>query len=69
MITLRRLNGTEFVLNCELIETVEAKPDTTIRLNDGNLYIVAESVDEVVAATLAYKQSWFAKFLRKGDEA
>ena len=67
MIALRRLNDTEFILNCDLIETVEAKPDTTIRMTTGNIYIVRETVEEVIRATVAYKQSWFAKFLRRDD--
>lgn len=67
MITLTRLNKTEFVLNCELIETVEAKPDTTIRLTTGNLYIVRETVEEVVRATVRYKRSLFEGMLRRDE--
>lgn len=65
MITLTRLDNTEFVLNCDMIETVEAKPDTTIRLNNKNIYIVRESVEEVVAATVRYKRSWFTGMPRR----
>lgn len=68
MIKLNRLNKTEFVLNCELIETVEAKPDTTIRLTTGNLYIVNETVDEVIDATISYKRSLFSGMLRRDDD-
>ena len=42
MIKLSRLNGDEFVLNCEMIETVEATPDTVISLINGKKYIVSE---------------------------
>ncbi|MDL2219602.1 flagellar FlbD family protein [Ruminococcaceae bacterium OttesenSCG-928-O06] len=67
MITLTRLNKTEFVLNCDLIETIQENPDTTIRLTTGNIYIVRESVQEVVRATVAYKRSLFEGMLRRDE--
>ena len=38
----------EFVLNADLIETVEETPDTVITLTNGKKLIVSESMDEVV---------------------
>ncbi|GBD29053.1 hypothetical protein HRbin32_00137 [bacterium HR32] len=55
MIRVTRLNGTETVINAELIESVEATPDTVISLTTGHRYVVHESVDEVVARVLAYR--------------
>jgi flagellar protein FlbD len=49
MITVTRLNGGEFALNPDLIERVEATPDTIIHLVGGSDYVVRESVDEIVA--------------------
>jgi flagellar protein FlbD len=37
MIELTRLNGKKFLLNAELVETVESLPDTTLRLTNGRL--------------------------------
>ncbi|NLC79449.1 MAG: flagellar FlbD family protein [Ruminococcaceae bacterium] len=48
MIILKKLNGTEFALNSDLIETMEETPDTTIRLVNKNLYIVQESINEII---------------------
>ncbi len=48
MITLTRLNGATFALNDQMVERVEANPDTIVVLADGKKFIVAESVDEVV---------------------
>jgi flagellar protein FlbD len=48
MITVTRLNGGMFALNPDLIERVEAMPDTTITLVDGTLFVVRERVEEVV---------------------
>ena len=49
MITVHRLNGPAFSLNPDLIERIEATPDTVITLADDTKYVVTESVDEIVA--------------------
>jgi flagellar protein FlbD len=48
MITLTRLSGTVFALNCDLIERVDATPDTVVTLVDGKKYVVAESLEDVL---------------------
>lgn len=55
MIKLTRLNGSNYVLNCEIIETAEATPDTVISTVEGKKYICTESVDEVIARIIEYK--------------
>jgi len=57
LIKLTRLNGKEFVINADLIETVEATPDTVITLVNEHRYIVKESVDEVIKKVIEYKRS------------
>lgn len=47
MITLTRLNGKEFVLNDDLIQTIEETPDTVITLTNGAKYIVNEDYEEI----------------------
>jgi flagellar protein FlbD len=49
MIHVTRLNGPAFALNPDLIERLEATPDTVIHLVDGTNYVVRESVEEIVA--------------------
>lgn len=56
MIRVTRLKGSSFVLNCELIETVEATPDTVISTIHGKKIVVAESVDEIVEKVIQYKK-------------
>lgn len=56
MIVLTKLRGDAFTLNCDLIETVSEKPDTTILMTNGNLYIVRESMQEVIDKTVAYRR-------------
>jgi len=54
MISLTRLNGTRFVLNAELIRTIEETPDTTITLTTGDHMVVRESMREVVERVIEY---------------
>jgi len=57
MIKVKRINGEEVVINAELIETVEARPDTTISLSTGNKIIVKDTVSEVVEKIIEYRRS------------
>ena len=54
MIALTRLNGSRFVLNAEIIRTIEERPDTTIVLVNGDTFIVRERMEEVVARAVEY---------------
>ena len=55
MINVTRLNGPAFALNADLIERVEATPDTVIHLVGGTNYVVVESVEEIVARVREFK--------------
>ena len=57
MIRVTRLNGEHFALNADLIERVEGHPDTVITLLEGNKYVVAESVDQVIREIRDYRAS------------
>ncbi|MEZ8217105.1 flagellar protein FlbD [Candidatus Fervidibacteria bacterium JGI MDM2 SSWTFF-3-K9] len=59
MILVHRLDGAPFYLNAELVETVEATPDTVIVLVNGHRYIVKEQVEEVIARILTYRRFLF----------
>ena len=56
MIKLTRLNGNEFVINSDLIETIEATPDTVITLTNEHKWVVRESPDEVIERTVAFRR-------------
>ncbi|HZH72892.1 MAG TPA: flagellar FlbD family protein [Mariniphaga sp.] len=56
MIALRRINGHEFVLNADLIESLESTPDTVITLTSGKKLIVQNGLEEIVRKTIKYKQ-------------
>ena len=55
MIRVTRLNGERFALNPDLIERVEAHPDTVVFLVDGTKYVVKESVDDVLLEIREYR--------------
>lgn len=58
MIKLAKLKSQdEFVLNAELIETIEETPDTVITLTNGKKLIVEESMDEVVRKVMDYRRA------------
>ena len=57
MITVTRLDGTELVVNAELIELVEATPDTHLTLTDGRKLLVQEEPAEVVARVISYRRA------------
>ena len=64
MIKLTRFNSekkqkAEFVLNAEIIETIEETPDTVITLTNGKKIIVEEPMEEVVRQVVKYKRAWF----------
>lgn len=56
MIDLRLINGTHIVLNSDLIEFIEATPDTVISLSTGKKLMVKESVDEVVEKIIQFRR-------------
>ena len=67
MITLTHMNGKVFVLNAEVIETVEETPDTVITLINGKKLVVKENVEEIVNRVIEYKRKIFENLLHNGE--
>jgi flagellar protein FlbD len=57
MIILTRLHGDKFALNCDVVERVDAHPDTVLTLVDGTKYLVTESIETVVELIRDYRAS------------
>ncbi|MBL4698559.1 MAG: flagellar FlbD family protein [Phycisphaerales bacterium] len=57
MILVTRLNGQEFVLNAELIRTIEESPDTIITLISGEHLVVKEPSKELVRRVIEFERS------------
>ena len=56
MIDLTRLNGVNFTVNCDLIESIEETPDTVVTLTTGKKLIVKESRQAIKNLVLSYKR-------------
>ena len=62
MIKLTKFNSDskeqgEFILNAELIQTIESTPDTVITLVNEKKLIVEESTEEVVRRVMKYRRA------------
>ena len=62
MIKLTKFNSEskkegEFILNAELIQTIESTPDTVITLVNEKKFIVEEAADEVVRRVMKYRRA------------
>jgi flagellar protein FlbD len=63
MIRVTRLKcNDDFILNAELIETIEETPDTVITLTSGKKLIVEETMDEIVRRVMEYRRAIFRNF-------
>ena len=56
MITVTRFDQSEVVLNADLIEFVEAKPDTYITLVTGKKLLVRETCPQVIARVIEFRR-------------
>jgi flagellar protein FlbD len=63
LIELTRLNKKKFILNCELIESIESTPDTMITLRNGKLLIVEEAPEAIAKMVLEYQRSKYSALL------
>ena len=56
MIEVHRLNGELFLLNSDMIETIEVTPDTVVRLLNGHRYLIRESAEDVKGAIVEFRR-------------
>ena len=62
MIKLSKFNSKtnkkgEFILNAEIIDTIEETPDTVVTLTNGKKLIVDEPMDEIVRRVMKYRRA------------
>ena len=65
MIEVHRLQNQKIVINADLIEFIEATPDTMISTTAGKKIIVKETVEEVIEKVIEYKRRVLALKNRK----
>jgi len=56
MILITRFNGSQYYLNAELIQSVEATPDTIITLSNNTKVVIKEPVKEVINKIIEYQR-------------
>jgi flagellar protein FlbD len=56
VIRVTRLDGTQFYVNAEFIQSVESTPDTHVVLLNGHSYVVRERDDEIVERIAEYRR-------------
>jgi len=59
-LTRLKCHDHEFILNADLIETIEETPDTVITITTGKKIIVEESSDEIIRRVLEYRRAMLA---------
>ena len=57
MIYVTRLNHSSVVLNCDLIEHIEATPDTVITLTTGQKITVLETAEDIIERVRVWRHS------------
>jgi flagellar protein FlbD len=57
MIQLTRINHVPLVVNCDLIEHIEATPDTVISMTNGQKLVVLESIDIIVKRVIEFRRA------------
>ena len=67
MIRVTRINEAELVINADLIEFVEAIPDTMITLTTGKKILVQESIDDVIGRVAEFKRLASSRSLGPAD--
>jgi flagellar protein FlbD len=61
MVKVTKFSGVEVALNADLIETIEATPDTVITLTSGKRMMVKETVEEIVDRVIEYRRRIFER--------
>ena len=67
MVAVTGLNGVIFAINSDLIEHVEATPDTVITLTTGNKLVIREGLEELTAKVIAFRHAVQTGFFPEAD--
>jgi flagellar protein FlbD len=61
MIVVKKINGEEIVVNCDLIETIEFAPHAVMSLTTGEKIIVDETRDDILRKVIEYKRAVYRR--------
>ncbi len=68
MINVTRLDNSELVINSDLIEILEAIPETIIHLTTGKKIMVKETVNEIIERVTAFKRGSQEIIIQRDEE-
>ena len=57
MIVVKKINGQEIIVNCDLIEMIEFSPHAVMSLTSGEKIIVDETREDILQKVLEYKRA------------
>ena len=57
MIVVKKINGQEIVVNCELIETIEFTSHAVLSLTTGEKLVVDETREDLLKKIIEYKRA------------
>lgn len=57
MIVVKKINGQEIIVNCDLIQTIEFSPHAVMSLTTGEKIIVDETRDDILEKIIEYKRA------------
>ena len=57
MIVVKKINGQEIIVNCDLIQTIEFSPHAVMSLTTGEKIIVDETRDDILEKVIEYKRA------------
>jgi flagellar protein FlbD len=61
MISVKKINGQEIIVNCDLIETIEFSPHAVMTLTTGEKIIVDETREDLLRKIIEYKRAIFRR--------
>ena len=67
MIHLTRINHASMILNSDLIEHIEATPDTVISLINGQKMVVLDTADEIVRKVINFRREIYRGIFPQGS--
>jgi len=61
MIAVKKINGEEIIVNCDLIEMIEFSPHAVMSLTTGEKIIVDETREDILRKVIEYKRAIYRR--------
>lgn len=67
MIKLLKTDGSEIIINADLIEQIKETPDTVITMTNGKKILVEDTADQIIEKVINYRQKIIVVSSRTGE--